>query len=373
MTIAQTKDNPLTPIGTSVHPVMPIPFEILVQNRRFQGRGLSLVNGKAVGLLEPDLDGRQDLVLLQFNFEGFAVTLEADVSLRIVETSGENWLEFTFLDPTGPHLPQLRHILNAFIAGDLINLGLVLQPTADARNTPKKAAKSRAFSRIVGRAARGLVTLCFTFGLVWLAYTLVETRILTVTEARPAIVAMPGETLRAPSAGQIELLNPDAAEGEVAFTILSNAGIMLSLKMPCACEIAEVATFEGATVLAGEPVLRLADTTGTPIVTAQLSEASLAAIVDGYDIELRTADGLVMPATLGENAAREITAQGGDGPVTVTLTTATPLPVEATGTLMSVQLRRPSLIPGMNVAVLKDRISALVADAANYALTKVQG
>ena len=285
--------------------------------------------------------------------------MEADVSLRLVETAEENWLEFTFLDPAGPHLPQLRHILNAFIAGDLINLGTVLQPVADARNAPSAKPQAGTVRRVAGGAVRGLVTVCLTVGLVWVALALVEQRVLTVTEARPAIVTMPGEVLRAPSAGQIEFLNPDAGDGEVAFSILSNAGIVLSLKMPCDCNVADIATFEGATVLAGEPVLRLADSDSSPIIRAQLSEESLAAIVAGYRIELRDRSGATVTAYLGENAAHELTAaQAGDGAVAVTLTPDTPLPASAAGSLMSLRLKRASLVDATGLSSLNDRLAA---------------
>ncbi len=331
------------------HPMMPIPYEMFIDNRRYQGTGLSVVSGRAQGLPRRDMNGQRALAMLQFVFEGFTVSLEAEVTLHFAPADDVNALSFTFTDPTGPHLPQLRHIMNSYIAGDLINLGSMLRPATDARNAPKSQMRSNPFARVLRSATRGAVTACLTVGLVWGALSLVESRVLTVTEARPAIVSLPGEVLRAPTSGQIDYLNAQAKEGEVAFSILSNAGIVLSLKMPCDCDIADVATFEGATVLAGEPVLQLADAGSAPVIRAQLSEESLSAVVSGYTIALVAPDGSEIGATLGAHAAREITASAQSGPVAVTLEPDTALPISAAGTLMTVRLSRPGLISTADV------------------------
>lgn len=341
---------PTETLTSAEHPSMPIPFEMFIDNRRFQGTGLSVVSGTAQGLPQRDMDGRRTLAMLQFIFDGFTVSLEAEVTLHVAASSDLNMLAFSFTDPTGPHLPQLRNIMNSYIAGDLVNLGSVLHPSSDARNGPKAHMRANPVMRVLGGLTRGAVTLGLTVGLVWGALSLVENRVLTVTEARPAIVNLPGEVLRAPSSGQIDYINATAGKGEVAFSILSNAGIVLSLKMPCDCEIADLATFEGATILAGEPVMQLADADSAPVIRAQLSEDSLSAIVSGYTIALVTPDGLEIPARLGAHAAREIAASAQSGPISVTLDPATPLPSSAAGMLMTVRLSRPGMISTSDIS-----------------------
>lgn len=323
------------------HPMLPIPYELFIRNRRFQGTDISVIAGSAMGLPDKKLAGHRGLAQLRFNFDGFAVSIEAEVTTRLISTENENLVEFTFVDPAGPHLPQLRHIMNSYIAGDLVTLGTVLQPAADARNKPKQNRPARSISRLIGGLFRGAATLALALGLGWGALTLVESRVFTVTEPHPAVVTLPGQTLRSPSAGQVEYVNASAAEGEVAFSILSNAGIVLSLKMPCTCDVSDVTTFVGATVLAGEPLLRLASDEGAPVVTAQLGGEALAALGAGYNIRLRSADGTVIPAQLGPDAARQIVAPAQGQLTTLTLQPVTPLSSSAAGDLLSLQLTRP--------------------------------
>ena len=75
---------------------------------------------------------------LRFSFENFSVALYPEV--RLLEGEGDTWA-FQFDDPAGEHLPQLRYILNAYLAGDMMTLGKMMAHTGPA--TPVRRRNTR--------------------------------------------------------------------------------------------------------------------------------------------------------------------------------------------------------------------------------------
>ena len=57
------------------HPVIRLPFNVVINGRSFQGHALSIVGAEATGLIDPQLHGRVQLVTLVFNFPGYAISL----------------------------------------------------------------------------------------------------------------------------------------------------------------------------------------------------------------------------------------------------------------------------------------------------------
>jgi hypothetical protein len=111
--------------GTTDHPLISIPFTAEIDGRQYKGSGLSLVRAEVFGLMDPALAGATRLVRLSFLFHGFTVLL--GVECRIDPTPGpQGKVVLSFIDPTGEHLPQLRHVLNSFVAGDLVTMGQFL-------------------------------------------------------------------------------------------------------------------------------------------------------------------------------------------------------------------------------------------------------
>ncbi|SNT42830.1 hypothetical protein, partial [Tropicimonas sediminicola] len=277
--------------SSTEHPVMPIRFELLVQDRRLQGNGLSLTGGTCQGLLDPSLDGSRQLAVLQFSFDGFSISLPAEIALRVHDGPDQGEIAFTFHDPAGSHLPQLRFVLNSYIAGDLVQIADVLQVNTQTRVKPARPGARRGPGFYAAQSLRYAAVAALSMGLVAIAASTVQSRVLSRLEAYPAVVSMPGTTLRAPAAGQIDYLNPEAAKGDVAFSLLSTTGAMLSIKMPCDCGISGLAVEEGATILAGEPVLTLLTDTAPPKIQATLSPQGLQAVLNGDTIELAFEDG----------------------------------------------------------------------------------
>ena len=100
--------------GHGEHPVIRIPFNVVINGRSFQGNGLSIVGAEATGLIDPQLHGRVQVVMLVFNFlPGYSISLPIDAAIGAGSPEAGT-VTLRFLEPTGPHLPQLRYILNSY-------------------------------------------------------------------------------------------------------------------------------------------------------------------------------------------------------------------------------------------------------------------
>ncbi|MEO6300731.1 MAG: hypothetical protein ABIV25_16165, partial [Paracoccaceae bacterium] len=201
------------------HPMLDIPFVVGIDGRQFIGERLSLVMAEITGLMDPHLDGATRLMRFVFPFKGFSVTL--DISGQVQSLDREKGTALvSFVDPAGGHLPQLRHLLNSYISGDLVALGEVIGvasalPSPAARATGKAGRQSVTVGRVMG--SLGLVVA--TVLLVGAVGTLGYKRIFTMPLAAPGLAVQDGMTLAAVASGQVDYLNLKAAKGEVAFTI----------------------------------------------------------------------------------------------------------------------------------------------------------
>jgi alginate biosynthesis protein Alg44 len=306
------------------HPMVDLPFNAIIDGRQFRGHGLSLVSAHVVGLLGTSTTGTPRIVRLVFDFDGFAVTLVllADVH-EVPGGGGEVQLDFT--QPAGPHLPQLRHILNAFIAGDLVALGTVI---GVAGTTPPKPVKATA-AGTGRRVAQGTGLAALALLLIALAGGLVYQRSFVHLLPDLGAVALQGETLRATSSGQIAFLDTAAPQGQVALAITTASGDVLSLTMPCDCKATSLGLRVGSTVLAGEPVLQLTTPNAPVVVLAPIPPAMAYDVARGDRVEVTLPDGRTVTAKATLNASQP-----------AVLTPDAPLPATLVGQPVQVRLIR---------------------------------
>ncbi|MDT8857111.1 hypothetical protein RNZ50_19145 [Paracoccaceae bacterium Fryx2] len=282
--------------GGNDHPVVDLPFTAVIDGRQFRGRGLSLVAAYVSGLMDPAAINATRIVRLMFQFDGFAVTLVVDAEVR-EGAHGSGEAELLFASPTGPHLPQLRHILNAYISGDLVGLGQTIGVAGTAAPKGPKAAgapESRmSLRRVAGGAGVGLVSLA----LIAVAGTLTYQRTFVSLVPSLGTVISTGEVLRATTTGQIVFLDLNAARDDVAVAIQSASGDVQSLVMPCDCVVTSNGLREGSTVLIGEPVLQLASDSDRRLVAAAIPPAMLFDLAGADRIELTFPGGQTALAT----------------------------------------------------------------------------
>lgn len=316
--------------------MLDMPFHVEIDGRQYRGRGLSLVRAGISGLIDPHAAESERIALFVFPFQGFVVALSIEVRLKDIDPSrGTAALEF--LEPMGEHLPQLRHLMNAHIAGDLVTLGdtLSVRP-AEGRKPGTGAVPGRRGLRRVGGT---LVLMLSTVALLGLVATKVHERVFTRTLVTPAVAGVEGQTLAATATGQIEFLNPDAKSGEVAFAIRANTGQTLSVVLPCECQVQVMGVQPGATVFAGDPILRLSTPDAAVALTGTAMPEELLDLARAGTIDVTFADGREVTARLAPDGLG--TAAPGQ-PVPFRLHPDAPLAADLTGQLAEVTLHRPT-------------------------------
>jgi hypothetical protein len=323
------------------HPVLPIPFTVFLGEHKLEGRGISVAAAYAAigGALDPTWRGHRDVARLQFDFAGFTVTLSPEIVVAGSRKDGEMTLQF--LDPAGKHLPQLRYIINTYIAGDFVSMNGMMSYTGP---TTPKAARSEAKDSKSRLRSAAVVVMSLTM-LVAAANVMMQ-RVTQSFEPRPVFVERAGKEMRATTAGQISFLNPAAKKGDVAFAINANTGDVLNFQAPCDCEIAVTdGIFEGATVLPFDTVLTFFDPSVAVSIQTQMSMEGLGKVMDGERAFLDLSDGRSVPVRVVTTSATNAANMRGDLFVPVRLVaqtgTITPADIGQSGRL---RLVRP-LIP----------------------------
>ena len=328
---------PLQPLKGE-HPLLDIPFLVGIDGRQFKGARLSLVMAEISGLMDPSLAGTTRLMRFVFPFNGFSVTLESLGPIQAMDRE-KGSATVGFVDPAGAHLAQLRHLMNSFIAGDLVALGEVIGvastlPSPAARAAAKSPGRSLTLGRVVGTV--GLVAA--TVLLVGAVGTLAYARIFTTPLDGAGLAAQDGLTLTAIAAGQVDYVNLDADPGEVAFTIRSSTGEMLSIAMPCDCAATAMGAVVGATVRAGDPMLGVHAPDAPVVVTTSVPADLLLDLAFADHVTMEFADGMKVSASADPASLQ---AQSGAETVPVRLIPLQPLDSARVGQLAQLTVVKP--------------------------------
>jgi mannuronan synthase len=316
------------------HPALEIPFSAMIDGRRFHGKSLSLVSAKVTGLIDPQAASQPHLLSLMFEFDGFSVTLVVQATARDRPNDlGE--VDFDFTQPAGAHLPQLRHILNAWIAGDLVSLGetISVANSAPPKPTPLHPAQTEGhifYTSAIAAASIGLLAL--VLGLIYQ-----QRYVQTLPDF--GTVTLQGETLRAIASGQIAFLDLTAPIGQIAVAVTTTSGEVLSLTMPCDCVASSLGLRVGSTVLLGEPLLNLSAPDAQMVVMANMSPQLSFDLARGDQPELILPDGSFVSASAQQDLG-----------ATVMFVPDTALPAELVGAPIKLRLIRTSGFGGASLA-----------------------
>lgn len=291
------------------HPVVPIPFKVQFGEHRLDGIEISVTAAYVAinGALDPAWKGHKEFVKIQFDFQGFSVSIFPEVMVAGSRADGEMTLQF--LDPAGAHLPQLRYVINSFIAGDFVSMGGLMAysgPTQPKIAKGTEATNSKFRIRSIAVAVMSLTLIAAAANFMLLRYT-------QSYEQRPVFVERLGNEMRATTAGQVAFLNPEAKKGEVVFSVNSNTGDVLSFQLPCDCEVAVTkGIFVGATVLPIDTILSFFGSTVEASVETQMSIEGLAKAMNGEAVYLDMDDGRSIPVTVTPTSATNAAALAGD-------------------------------------------------------------
>jgi hypothetical protein len=310
---AKQMDDEVTNVPTEFvyedeHPVLNIPFIVRVGSQKFNGTGISLT---AAYVQSPEIGGLEDdsthIVDLTFLFENFSVTIRPEVIVAKKRKSGE--LTLQFLNPTGDHLPQLRYVLNSFIAGDFVSLGSMMSYSGPTEvKAEGKGADAPTYQRL-----RSAAVAVMSVALIGVAAGILIKRNTEFYELRPVFIERSGKEMRATSAGQISYMNPAARVGEVVFSIDAITGDVFNYKLPCDCEVSvSEEIFEGATVLPKDLILTIFDPSVTVRVQAQMSIEGLSRAMSGDKTYLDFNDGRTVPVEVVATTATYEANQAGE-------------------------------------------------------------
>lgn len=326
------------------HPVIRLPFNVVINGRSFQGNGLSIVGAEATGLIDPQLHGRVQLVTLAFNFPGYSISLPVDAAIGAgAPESGTVTLRF--LEPTGPHLPQLRYILNSFVGGDLIGVDGVIRTGEKAEAIRSDAPKTPADRQ--STIAAGLRWGAFAgLGLLLAGFVGVKLyeRLFVLPVTGLSTITLDGMDLRAISPGQLDFVNADARKGDIAFAIRTTSGEVLAVSMPCDCVVAPGSAQSGATVLAGDTVMTVAPADAPVVISSKVDGNGLRMLASGAHAEVHLPDGATTTASLDAKELPGLLRSATDGTaIPVTLVPATQLDQASVGSPVDVLIKADPL------------------------------
>ena len=297
------------------HPLLKIPFTVHMDGRRFEGETLSVTHM----ILRSDGEGplgrgHRTMAWLYVAFDSFGIALQPDVI--VLDDNPDGSMVLQFASPTGPHLPQLRYILNSYIAGDVVSVDGMLSytgpdaPKAPKANTPDDKKQRK---RSIGMLVLSSLMVVAAAGLVYKRYT-------TGTEMHPVFVERAGAQMRATVAGQIGYLNADAGNGEVVYAINATTGDVLNFQMPCDCEVALAPGIaQGTTVLPEDVVLTAFSPDAGLRVETLMSVQGLNRAMRGDNVSLALNDGRTVPVMVIPGEATHAATIRGEVFVPVTL------------------------------------------------------
>lgn len=314
------------------HPVIRLPFNVLINGRSYIGNRLSVVGAEATGLIDPQLNGRVQVATLVFNFPGYALSLPVDAAIAASDTQ-TGMLNLRFLEPTGPHLPQLRYILNAYVGGELVGVDGLIR-ASDKIPGPARAehVAGNAVARGIGNGIRWGLFAGLGLLLVGFVGAKLYERLFVLPVTGLSTVSLDGTGLRAISPGQLDFVNPAAVMGDVAFAIRTTSGEVLAVSMPCDCVVAPGSAETGATVLAGDVVMTIAPKDAQVVIASHVDANGLRVLSSGALAEVHLPDGRVTSAALDRADMPAIMRSIADEEfIAVNLVPAAPIPLSEVG------------------------------------------
>ena len=291
------------------HPLLKIPFSVTVAGQRYTGDTLSLMQIHAQanegGMLG---NGARHIATINFIFESFVLTLHPEITVISEDIQGKSVFQFTY--PTGDHLPQLRYILNSHIGGDFVTIDGMVSYTGP---TALKKPKGEATGHSVVNRVRSIGVAALSALLILTATVMLFKRYTTGYEMHPVFVERAGQKMRATAAGQISYLNPNAAKGEVLYSVNANTGNALNFMMPCDCEaVVTKGISKGTTVLQTDLILTIFINTSLIRAQTLMSIEGLNRAMNGDRVHMDLNDGRSIPVKVIASEATTAASLRGD-------------------------------------------------------------
>ena len=314
----QISAAPAIPVGfghENEHPMLTMPFSLKLEGKRLEGKRLSVTEIEVAAPVGSISAGSKGLATLNFPFMDFEITLIASVTAT--DRGDGDTTVLLFSEPTGAHLAQLRYILNSFIGGDLVTLNGLMSYSGPTQPKAPKVAQDKTIRDRVRSVGVALASLAFVF----IAATVVFSRYTSAYEMHPVFIDRAGLPMQATVAGQVTFINAGAQVGEVAYSIASTTGDVLSFQMPQEGEVILASEiYEGATVLPTDLILTIFDNTNRLRLRTMISIEGLTRALQGDPATIDLRDGRRLPVTIKVRDTTRAAALRGDLFVPIDLT-----------------------------------------------------
>lgn len=254
--------------------------------------------GLRSGLLDVKPGRFLDLTLA-FPFSGYELTLPISAEVRYVAEE-HNRIGLRFVDVSPRQHSLLRFILDAYLAGEVVQAGDVLD-VASRRNEGKTrevpqppqpqdllgkiGQRGRGIAGFIGIAAATLFLLGFIGMGVFERMYLIP--------AQSALITADLVTVPAPSSGQLTFVaaGNEVKAGEPLLTIQGPQGSSVVIDSPCNCVVQARYSRASNFIREGVPVLALREKTSAPYVMASIPHDKLLRFYRGASAMIDYADG----------------------------------------------------------------------------------
>lgn len=301
-----------------------IPLEVIHQGQRYGVADWS-VSGFALRDVSLDLTkGAIEQFTLVFPFDTYELTLVIEAEIRYNDRVRRR-IGVKFLNLNARQINVIRYVLEAFLSGEIVEAGDILEVTA--RNV---SSQSRAVPAVAGPVSmrdniylltRRFVTwgllVAIAFGvIVFLAASLYEKSF--VVQASSAMIAGNSYILSSPSDGLISDIKPGASlkPGDKVYDVVSKPGETVSVASVCTCSIREVYAANGTYVREGDKVASVLEPNSKQYIEALIERAELTRLYGDIKVNVRLIDGTLLtnakirkyPSLLGREGSVELLA-----------------------------------------------------------------
>ena len=273
-----------------------VPIHVEIDNVRYLVDDWSVAGfGVLQGIRAREVDARFAARLI-FTFENFELSCTLESRLVYRETDPDRF-GCVFVDIGPGQSSLLRHILDGYLAGEIVNAGDILRVVGrDAGAVrvlpPPTATRVRSTGARLGTWIGSLLLLAAGVGLSYLAWLGIEERWLT-KRADYAVIEAPIYRVRAGDAGMLERGDVQVliAAGDNIAAIHRADGQIVPVPSPCECSLVSWTVATGENVLMGDTVAVLVAADRPLVVRARMRSIDAAGLSQGSVAEIRVPGG----------------------------------------------------------------------------------
>lgn len=223
--------------------------------------------------------GQSFKAVLDFGFEGFALTLPVDMEIRYIDDRQQR-VGCRFTNMSRRNISMLQYLVSAYVSGEIIQIGDLIDVAGrnnftTARKIPSAADGATPWQRMRYRLSKASRTLLVIggFGLVAMYFVTSLYERVYVVKPASAVVASEAYAVEAPSSGKVFLkeglaIDDKIKSGELLYTLNTSSGNSVAVDSPCDCVVKQIYVDNNGMTSKGKPVLRLVPQESTPFVRA---------------------------------------------------------------------------------------------------------